>query len=196
MIRVSLLHPDRIAKWMTPEEFAARVPVPSRRLAKFLARVNFRGPLPRGRRRVLGRCWVWTGHRNRTLYGVYGLYICETKKWRNVSVHVLALRTVGQELLKGMHTDHLCRVRHCLRPSHLQVVTPRVNSMRGTTTLIAIARAKTRCPQGHALKPGNLAPWQLTRGKRCCLTCIRAGYREAKRRYRERLKRRDVPRRK
>lgn len=41
-------------------------------------------------------------------------------------------REVGQ-IPEGMHLDHLCRVRACVEPAHLEPVTPRENAVRAAT---------------------------------------------------------------
>jgi hypothetical protein len=34
-------------------------------------------------------------------------------------------------LIDGLHLDHLCRVRNCVNPYHLEQVTPEINAARG-----------------------------------------------------------------
>lgn len=90
---------------------------------------------------------------------------------------------VAHELLigpipNGLHVDHLCRVRHCVNPDHLEAVTQRENNLRIPglgENLILLARAKTHCPQGHEYTEENTY-WY--RGHRRCLTCKRAHGRE------------------
>lgn len=42
----------------------------------------------------------------------------------------------------GMTIDHLCRVRACMRPSHLEAVSHAVNIHRGVATKLTEADAK------------------------------------------------------
>jgi hypothetical protein len=135
---------------------------------RFWAKVDKRGPMSE-HRPDLGACWVWTGGKDRLGYGHF---------WLDRS-HVLAHR-FAYELLVGpiagsLEMDHLCRVRHCVNPHHLEQVTHRVNTLRGTCPSAQAARV-THCPQGHAYNEENTRIYQ---GRRYCRECSR----EASRRY-------------
>jgi len=70
----------------------------------------------------------------------------------------------------GLVLDHLCRVRACVRPGHLEAVTQRVNLLRGRTIQAANA-AKTHCLRGHRFDSENTYVTSL--GQRRCITCKR-----------------------
>ena len=71
-------------------------------------------------------CWEWQAAITQNGYG-----LCWFEK-RLQYAHRVALKLVGAPVApKGMDTDHLCRVRHCVNPDHLEVVTRRVNCLRG-----------------------------------------------------------------
>lgn len=89
------------------------------------------------------------------------------------STHRVAYAVFVGQIPEGLELDHLCRVRACCRPDHLEPVTHRVNTLRGDT-ITAHHAAKTHCPQGHAYTPDNLYVWQGDPSKRTCLTCRRA----------------------
>jgi hypothetical protein len=65
----------------------------------------------------------------------------------------------------GLVIDHLCRVRWCCNPEHLEAVTNRENILRGESPPARNAR-KERCDRGHELT------FQAG-GKRYCATCRR-----------------------
>lgn len=70
-------------------------------------------------------CWEWQKHRGIHGYGTLG----------HAQVGWLAHRfsyvtSVGA-IPDGHHVDHLCRNRACVRPSHLEAVSPKVNINRG-----------------------------------------------------------------
>lgn len=73
-------------------------------------------------------CWEWMGHKNRLGYGRFNY-----GRVRNdvQLAHRVSLWLFGIETPEGMHTDHLCRNPSCVRPDHLEVVTPKENSKRG-----------------------------------------------------------------
>jgi hypothetical protein len=106
-------------------------------------------------------CWLWTAARFR---GGYGQFRMDRKI---VSAHRIAYALVKGPIPEGLHIDHICRVRHCVNPDHLEAVTKRVNTLRGISP-IAIAARKTHCPQGHAYNDENT---NLYQGRRYCRPC-------------------------
>src|SRR6266496_2265386 len=74
-------------------------------------------------------CWLWTGKTGRDGYGRIGL------GGRGALVRVRAHRFAYELLIgpipDGLQIDHLCRVRHCVNPAHLEPVTQRENILRG-----------------------------------------------------------------
>ncbi len=61
---------------------------------------------------------------------------------------------VGQ-IPSGLTLDHLCRVRNCVNPAHLEPVTHRENTLRGDG-VTAINARKTSCHRGHPFAGENL----------------------------------------
>lgn len=63
-------------------------------------------------------CWLWKGHLNNNGYGRFYTEpgSCYAHRWAYT-------RWVGP-IPEGFQIDHLCRVRHCVNPSHLEAVTP------------------------------------------------------------------------
>ena len=71
---------------------------------------------------------------------------------------------------EDLQLDHLCRVRACCNPDHLEPVTCRENLLRGDT-LTAAEAAATTCINRHPFTPENT---RMTRkGKRACRACDR-----------------------
>ena len=120
-----------------------------------------------------GECWLWTG----AIVGGYGQFWDQGK-------HHYAYRFLWQQLNgpvpAGLQLDHLCRVRACVNPDHLEPVTPRENNMRGESFAAVNAR-KTHCPRGHEFAGDNLR--LMPSGSRWCRTCSKA---DATERYRRR----------
>ncbi|MGH2685308.1 MAG: HNH endonuclease signature motif containing protein [Actinomycetota bacterium] len=121
-------------------------------------------------------CWLWTGKLNDWGYG----YVRTGS--RKTGRKVRRAHRVAYELLVGpipadFQLDHVCRVRHCVNPAHLEPVTPRVNTRRSAAPTALNAR-KTLCINGHPFDAANtrIDP----RGWRCCRQCERD--RQAKRR--------------
>ncbi len=72
-----------------------------------------------------GECWLWTGNVYRDGYGQF--YV----ERRQVRAHRWAYESEVGPIPEGLVLDHLCRVRLCVRPSHLEPVTNRENLLRG-----------------------------------------------------------------
>src|SRR5665213_2474194 len=134
----------------------------------FWSRVSKNGPVPEGRP-DLGPCWLWNGALDTHGYGCLGY---QNRRWL---AHRLARVLCGRELPKApFEPDHLCRVRNCVNPDHQEIVTNRVNNLRGTGAAARHAR-KTHCKNGHALSGTNLYRYP-NRNKRGCRTCTRSSH--------------------
>ena len=126
---------------------------------RFWAKVNKEGPIPSYAPK-LGSCWIWTAGLDDAGYGRY-----ELDGWNQKAYHVL-----NGHPPTGMQVDHLCRVRSCIRPEHLEFVTPRTNTLRGNAPAARHAVA-THCPSGH---PYDLFNTRWTpEGYRKCHECER-----------------------
>ena len=76
---------------------------------------------------VLGPgCWVWSGGKTKG----YGVIRERGRKGRLRLAHVVMYEMVVGPVPDGWEVDHLCRVRACVRPSHLEAVTGMVNRQR------------------------------------------------------------------
>jgi len=84
---------------------------------------------------------------------------------------------------EGLVIDHLCRVRNCVNPAHMEPVTNTENVLRGTGPT-AVNAQKTHCKHGHPLTPDNLVK---RTDRRECMECRRIREREYKARRRARL---------
>jgi len=107
---------------------------------------------------VAEACWLWPGYTNEDGYA----------RKNGVGVHRIMWELTYGPIPEGLEIDHLCRVRNCIRPDHLQAVDHRTNTMRGGT-IPAYNGAKTHCPQGHPYDEQNTRIDRL--GKRYCRAC-------------------------
>lgn len=126
---------------------------------------------------LVDNCWLWTGMK--TEYGYARLYI---KNKKNTRAHKWAYEQLYGVVPDGLVLDHLCRVRHCVNPEHLEAVTPRINVLRGMGTASLNAQ-KTHCFRGHPLLGSNLLLNRDGRGRRC-----HKCFNEYQRNYQRRLK--------
>ena len=94
-------------------------------------------------------CWLWTGAKNSRGYGCWGV------RGRSHLTHRLAYEALVGPIPTGLTIDHLCRVRACCNPAHLEPVDARENLVRGDT-LTAHQVQQTHCLRGHPLSGENL----------------------------------------
>jgi DNA-binding XRE family transcriptional regulator len=66
----------------------------------------------------------------------------------------------------GLTIDHLCKIRHCVNPQHLEVVTYQENNHRGNGMSGCHFRA-THCPKGHPYSGDNLYVRPDGKGRGC-----------------------------
>lgn len=152
-------HPDRPA-WArglcsscySRERRAGRIPTRPTPPERFWAKVE-----------KTETCWLWTAG----LVDGYGRFR-DNGLWL---AHRWAYIHLVGPIPEGLEPDHLCRVRNCVRPAHLELVTRRENWARGDAPSVANS-LKTHCIHGHEFNAEN------TRirgdGNRDCRTCAKA----------------------
>lgn len=100
-------------------------------------------------------CWLWTGNISPNGYGRFG----------KIYAHRYAYISEYDGIPEGLDLDHLCRVRHCVNPRHLEPVTRKENVRRGNGK-----GKETHCPQGHPYDSANTY-FSKARFGRSCRTC-------------------------
>lgn len=146
-----------LRKWKTG---SVELPTPRTAEERFWASVDKNGPLPSARPE-LGRCWVWTGYAMPSGYGFW------QDKALKTTAHRFSFELAGRVIPAGLHVDHLCRNRVCVRAEHLEAVTQAENNRRAAEVREPIAK----CKNGHEFSEENTyyAPRQ-----RVCRTCRRS----------------------
>ncbi len=128
------------------------------------------------RRVILGRveadmngCWLWPGGRSTSGYGMM------FPAGRCSMAHRVSYEAFVAPIPDGLQIDHLCRVRLCVNPWHLEPVTARENTLRGDTVPARNAQ-KTHCLYGHVYDEENTCHGKGLYQGRSCRTCRRAQY--------------------
>lgn len=93
-------------------------------------------------------CWLWFGDVDRDGYGRV------RRDGHQVGAHRAIYEAMRGEIPDGLVLDHLCRVRCCVNPDHIQPVTNTVNILRGISPPAMNAK-KLFCLRGHPLKGDN-----------------------------------------
>ncbi len=87
---------------------------------RFFSRVDRNG---------INGCWIWTGRLDR--YG-YGRMRADKD---NTTAHRVSYEIHKGPIPEGLQIDHLCCVRKCVNPDHLEAVTASVNGLRAQARL-------------------------------------------------------------
>ncbi len=109
-------------------------------------------------------CWLWQAGKSADGYGRFSY------QGKSVTSHGFAYQQLVGLIPDGLELDHLCRVRECVNPSHMEPVTHKENLMRGISPS-AIHAEQTHCAQGHPYSEDNT--YLRPTGTRRCKTCER-----------------------
>jgi len=115
-------------------------------------------------------CWLWAAATDKDGYGAFMVGSKKNHTKRMKKSHRISYQWAKGPIANGLEIDHICRVRECVNPDHLEAVTHRINWMRGDNHA-AKNMTKTHCRKGHEYSGKNLRVNSL--GKRCCKMCDR-----------------------
>lgn len=116
-------------------------------------------------------CQVWIGATNSRGYGI------AIVNGHQELAHRVAYEAEYGPVPDGHVLDHLCRVRNCVRPEHLEPVTNAENVRRGRSA--KGLQVGDTCQNGHVIAEGRL--YVKPSGATECMECRRIG-RQANRR--------------
>lgn len=120
-------------------------------------------------------CWLWKAYIDSEGYAWF-------RWWGGTKAHRFAYEKFVGKIPSDKVIDHICRVRHCVNPAHLQLLTNKENILIGVGSPAQNAK-KTHCKRNHLLRGDNL---EIRDGRRCCLACRKQAGKE--RRDRQRIK--------
>ena len=94
-------------------------------------------------------CWIWQARKDPSGYSRVGIKLEDNYN----AGHRLSYRVFKGEIPLGYHIDHVCRIKDCVNPRHLEALTPsaHMGKPRGP---------KGVCRNGHTKPPGR------------CPTCV------------------------
>jgi len=107
---------------------------------------------------VTGFCWLWRGRIDKDGYGHLGDRLA----------HRLVYEALVGPIPKGLVIDHLCRIRNCVNPDHLEPVTVAENNRRGFAPLPPLTTRLDTCRKGHVFAKTGVV---IQGGRRRCKEC-------------------------
>ena len=95
-------------------------------------------------------CWIWKA----CVVNGYGRFNVFSN---TTSAHIFSYEIFKGKVPNGLELDHLCRVRSCVNPDHLEAVTRRTNIMRSPLYKLSsrekgLNRKKYNLPIGVSLR--------------------------------------------
>lgn len=114
-------------------------------------------------------CWLWQANIHANGYGKF-----KSDSGKTLLAHRFSYERAYGAISPDLQIDHLCRVRSCVNPSHLEQVTAKVNTYRGVS-FSAVNAFKTHCVHGHSFDADNTRIYYFKdRPHRACRSCARA----------------------
>lgn len=130
---------------------------------RFWEKVDKNGPTPDFAPH-LGPCWLWLAAKGSQGYAAWSVSNTESHR-----AHRWLYQRLVAPVPPELELDHLCRVRHCVNPAHLEPVTNAENNRRRSLF-------KTHCKYGHPFDDENTG---IYKGLRYCRECGRQRCRAA-----------------
>lgn len=144
-----------------------RIPVNRKLLTRLFSKIKvsttyFHNSIP---------CWEWLGSLDKDGYGIFSI-----TGYAGSRAHRLCYALFVNIPPPNLVSDHLCRVRHCVNPAHIEIATNRENQLRSPLTFINIYGNRTHCPKGHPFNKKNTRikhNKRTKRDQRVCRICQR-----------------------
>ena len=114
-------------------------------------------------------CWRWQAGKSTNGYGRFAVGSRTDQTHYTEYAHRWIYIQVYGDIPAHWELDHLCRVRCCVNPYHLEAVPHITNVRRGEVA--QWQRLKTHCPAGHAYSDNT---YLTKKGSRTCATCVKA----------------------
>lgn len=110
-------------------------------------------------------CWLWIGQIMQNGYSRMYVGSADHSSLHKLG-HIVSFLLYKGSIPKGLEIDHLCRIRHCVNPTHLEAVTHRRNMER------AYFAIQTHCFRGHKYTTENTRHYKhKNKNRRVCRKC-------------------------
>jgi hypothetical protein len=109
-------------------------------------------------------CWLWTSAIDDNGYPVFWV----DEKHRAARAYRLSYEALVGPIPDGLTLDHLCRVKLCVNPRHLDPCTKGENAKRSPDAPYHVKARYTHCEKGHEFTAANTI---IHHGRRECRIC-------------------------
>ena len=110
-------------------------------------------------------CWNWLSGVDKDGYGRFHF------EYKTRRAHRFSYELTKGNIPEGYQIDHLCRNHLCVNPDHLEVVTPKENTLRSPIAPASINHNKKYCKRGHGLGGNNKVKRKTRPNGRDCKIC-------------------------
>ena len=133
-------------------------------------------------------CWLWKGSINKNGYGKFCL------AGRSTLAHRASYIIFVSSIPEGLVLDHLCQIKNCVNPDHLEPITQQENIRRAKAGYINLKPlgvifppriVKPYCAYGHRLNKENIL---RINQRKVCKTCNKLPISDWYVVYKERIK--------
>jgi hypothetical protein len=100
-------------------------------------------------------CWIWQLSRNTNGYGLKW----DARHKRLALAHRWHFEQVHGPVPEGLQVDHICNVRACVNPQHLEAVTPGVNNARKLERAGYTPHPPREAPATRCVDPADCVEW-------------------------------------
>lgn len=113
-------------------------------------------------------CWIWEGAKSSSGYGNVRIDNVQHR------AHRMSYLSAHGTIDKSLVVDHLCKNKLCVNPSHLELVTQKINAQRAL-----LGTKKDFCKNGHKFTDENsYKSGKLRQCKLCKLEYSKKYYRK------------------
>lgn len=130
-------------------------------------------------------CWLWDGSVTHNGYGIFSRQFGD--KTSSTVIHRMTYRWYKGEIPEDLELDHLCQVRCCANPEHMEPVTNKENFDRSMKRG-KIVQAWLKCEKGHHLTEGNICYYTIKNSgkiKKRCRECQKVRWKKNHKRLRD-----------
>lgn len=128
-------------------------------------------------------CWLWSGCSTKKGYGMIAVPKPNGKPFGTGAHRVFFVAARGA-IPDGLTLDHLCMIKLCVNPDHLEIVTRGENTRRAR--LGCKEPKPSHCKRGHAYTPETTFAYKDGRWE--CKTCMAPRRAAWQRAYRAKLR--------